>query len=222
MISGAKTAKQHFSCIKTPLVGSPGDRVIDLVLPPSLHLLLGITANIVKALEEVAGEDFTSEFICETSGVLRTQYFGGCLNGNSCRQFIKSADSLETKARNKGKLFEVMPIVDLLRRFEGVIKSCFSHQLAPDYQERIDCFIEGYVSMELPITPKLHILWHHVPKFCASTGIGLALYSEQTLESSHHAFGNIWTQRYKKDRTSGSYGSSLLNCVVEFNSKRLV
>ena len=214
------SGKDFHNCIHKPLIGSPGDRVFDLVLPPSLHLLLGITTNILKALEKEAGKEFVDEFIAESSGILRTAYHGGCLNGNSCRQFIRSGDALQAKALAKGKMFEVQPFVTLVCRFDDVIKGCFGHELYSNYKERIDSFLETYVEMSLPVTPKVHYLWHHIVPFCEKTGLGLALFSEQTLEASHHAFGSIWNNRYKKDHTSSSYGASLLACVIEFNSKR--
>jgi hypothetical protein len=75
----------------------------------------------------------------------------------------------------------------------------------------------------LPIstTPKLHILYHHVGQFIQQTRKTLGLFSEQSAESLHHDFEGQWNGRFKRDMSHPDYQSQLLNCVVEYNSKRL-
>ena len=53
------------------------------------------------------------------------------------------------------------------------------------------------------------------------TDNGLAVVSEQALESSHHHFNNVW-KRFKFGENSEGYGEGIFNAVCEFNFISLV
>jgi hypothetical protein len=48
----------------------------------------------------------------------------------------------------------------------------------------------------LPITPKLHVVSHHVVQWCRQTGCGLAQANEAAVEAAHHVWWEIW-KHYK-------------------------
>lgn len=73
----------------------------------------------------------------------------------------------------------------------SVYTKCFSFELVEGYEEDINKFTECWEKLNLPKTPKYHIVKHHVREFCASTGRGLGWHNEQAAESVHSDFAVI-------------------------------
>ncbi|KAI6651336.1 hypothetical protein LOD99_5302 [Oopsacas minuta] len=107
-----------------------------------------------------------------------------------------------------------------LRRFDSVVSSCFGiSRCIPEFHERIFDFEEAYKMCGISCTTKVHIVCRYLVPFQLKylpTDNGLAVVSEQSLESSHHHFNNVW-RRYKFGEDTESYGQGLFNAVCELN-----
>ena len=64
------------------------------------------------------------------------------------------------------------------------------------YQTFINEFEKAYFLLQIPISPKVHVLVRHLPEFLRMYPHGLSLYSEQANESLHHDFAVVY-ERYK-------------------------
>ncbi len=68
------------------------------------------------------------------------------------------------------------------------------------------------------MTPKVHVLVHHVPEYVHRTGIQLGPTSEQALESQHRIF-DIFHHRFKVNFTNSPvFRERLLNALLHYNS----
>ena len=65
------------------------------------------------------------------------------------------------------------------------------------------------------------LVMYHVSEFCELKGIGLAPWSEQTSESLHHDFNQVWENYEVKDTNHLEYGKRLLQAVQIYNSKHV-
>ena len=75
----------------------------------------------------------------------------------------------------------------------------------------------------LPITPKLHIIFEHLPEYFESTGKTLRKRTDQTVEATHSKFDKfVKVHNYQvRDIGSDKAGEQFLKCVKHFNSYNL-
>ena len=105
-------------------------------------------------------------------------------------------------------------IIDLLAKFDRVVTSCFSYELAPDYIKQMDHFINSVwelisvckhkLSIKLSVTWKVHMLVSHVRAQLDKTGEDLAKDSEPTGEAGHSKMSKEM-QRFKRDERSPNH-----------------
>ena len=95
--------------------------------------------------------------------------------------------------------------------------------LDPAFEQYIEDFKDMYLTLSISVTPKVHILFKHVPDFCKKHGRSLGWYSEQALESCHHDFlRNCWEkQGYKRSIGHPDYAKNLTAAVISYSSKRV-
>ncbi len=71
------------------------------------------------------------------------------------------------------------------------------------------------------MTPKVHMLIHHVSEYVRRTGIQLGSTSEQAPKSQHTCF-DIFYHRFKVNFTNSPvFREQLLNAVLHYNSCHL-
>ncbi len=71
------------------------------------------------------------------------------------------------------------------------------------------------------MTPKVHLLVHHVPEYVHRTAAPLGPTSEQALESQHRFF-DIFYHRFKVNCTNSPvFRKRLLNAVLHYNACHL-
>ncbi len=71
------------------------------------------------------------------------------------------------------------------------------------------------------ITPKVHMLMHHVPEYVRRTGIQVGSTSKQA-PKSQHTFFDIFYHRFKVNCTNSPVlQKHLLNTVLHYNSCHL-
>ena len=136
--------------------------------------------------------------------------------GGDCIKLLRNVDTLASICP-----IQVLPYVKCFRLFLIVVNGCFSDSLSSTISADIKMFKDAYMALEISITPKLHILFDHIPQFCAEHNRGLSLYSEQASESVHSIFKLCWQKRLVKMMSNPRYASALLDTVVEFNSKHV-
>ena len=100
---------------------------------------------------------------------------------------LDKVDILRSQSHNLGCL----DYVDTFQKFSKVLQACFSHTLDPSFKTAIEDFRNSYLQLNIPVTPKLHVVFFHVPDFGDRTQKGLAFYSEQAMESVHADFKSI-------------------------------
>ena len=60
------------------------------------------------------------------------------------------------------------------------------------YIENITAFRQAYLDLDIPVTPKIHAIFVHIPQFCKLMNVGLGRFSEQASESVHCGFKSVW------------------------------
>ena len=133
---------------------------------PSYILLLGPVNVLYNALEKV-WED--SERWLASCYVKRSEYHGGCFEGNDCRKLLKNVHNLRMLSPDTCEVF-----VSAFGAFNDVVAACYSKDLCPDYKNKIEIFKESYLKLNIPVTPRVHAVYFHVPEFCGLMGMGLA------------------------------------------------
>ena len=110
-----------------------------------------------------------------------------------------TVDALQTLAILVNKLELIQPIIHFYRSFNKVKEACFSHDLHPDYIQILDDYWANLKDLNrtlgLSITPKIHISYFHVKKWCMDNKIGLGIHTEGPHESIHTRFDTIWERR---------------------------
>ena len=81
-------------------------------------------------------------------------------------------------------------------------------------------FCKFTLEIKVTITWKVHILVAHVKDYLEMTVEGLAHFSEQTGESSHHKVKQE-TGQFKRDGENPRHSEKLLAGTKRFNSKRI-
>ncbi len=77
------------------------------------------------------------------------------------------------------------------------------------------------ITHNLRMTPKVHVLVHHVPQYVRLTTAPLGPTSEQALESQHRYF-DIFYHRFKVNYTNSPvFRERLLNAVLHYNACHL-
>ncbi len=70
-----------------------------------------------------------------------------------------------------------------------VVEATFGHVLSPNYEEVISqvgvSFTPIMSTFHISMTPKVHIVLHHIPQFICMTQMPLGLFSEEVVEEQH-------------------------------------
>ncbi len=91
----------------------------------------------------------------------------------------------------------------------------------PEFENDVSTFEETFMGAmrthNLWMSPKEHVLVHHVPEYVSRTGIPLGPTSEQALEIQHRFF-DIFCHRFQVNCTeSPVFRERLLNTVLHYN-----
>ncbi len=135
--------------------------------------MLGVVNKIFEEVNNGWGNNKANEW-AQRNGIAKAEYYGGCLEGNHCRQVLLKAPLLCKELPQHLKQFAWT-----LNSFNDVRQSCFGQTLKPNFGDCIDRFKQKYQELSLTITPKIHVVFDHVREFCMETGKSLGPYSEQ-------------------------------------------
>ncbi len=216
---------EFFSCIENPLFADWSDdvEILDLILPPELHLMLGITAKlydeVINRMKQEGEDSERIETWAKEHNNVREEYRGGVMEGNKCRLLLKKAVDLGKELPSKYRVYAIA-----LHRFGQVVTSCFSKDLVQvggkNYEELIQEFHEVYLACGIRPTPKVHAVVTHVPEWCYKNQKGLGFASEQASESVHHDFKKRW-EHFKVREDNKRFGERIKSCVVQYNTSHL-
>lgn len=217
--SGAdkKNAMDYKNVVHMPLLHeSPETRVIDVLGVPTLHLLLGSANHMYSGLSDIWGIE-NARYWAKKCGISSAAYHGKMFEGNNCRKLLKGSDLLDTLSDN----VIVKKYVAAFRSLNLLVHESFGSRYNPHYERLISNFRDKYLDLGISITPKMHYIFFHISDFLKDHPEGLAKYCEQTGESVHHDFKEVWASHKINDTTSPKFAENFLAAVVEYSSKRL-
>ena len=218
-ISDKPVAAQFLNSIHEPLLSGPDEtEILDLLVPPELHILLGVVNHLYQGMKKIwaAASSWPQKLHIKPS----PQHGGENFNGPACQKLLKNIDQLELLTQASSS-FQAQPFVRAFRDFQAVVHSCFGMSLDQDYDRFIKNFKNSCKSLPISITPKIHILFFHVPEFIRRRKMPLGIFSEQASESVHHDFQKFWNTRYKREMNNPNYSNQLLRSIIEYNSKHI-
>jgi hypothetical protein len=188
--------------------------MLHLVPPPELHIMLGVTNELLDKLNAAWGDDKAYKW-AHAAGICRQQYHGGCLEGPACVRLLLKAKELKAELPTK-----LQGYASALTALDAVRHACFGQHLVSDFSLKIAQLESCCSKLKLVPTPKMHVLFHHVPAFCDRFCAGLGSFSEQAVESAHSDFRSTW-QRFQRPLGHSQYADCLLRAVVSYNSSHI-
>ena len=161
----------------------------------------------------------------EREDIARCVYQGSRrFEGNQAHKLLMKIDILERDIMKMDPetIIKSLPFVQCLRKFEKVVTACFGQTLDLSYGAYIDEFSTTYRSLDISVTPKVHIVERHVSEFLKLKGetTGLGFWSEQSMEAGHHDFKMEW-EKVKVSPNHKEYAERLFKTVVRYNGKHL-
>ena len=218
-LSNKSAAAQFKNCVHEPILpGSDDAEILDVLAPPELHLLLGIVNHLFRGMKTIWD---AASIWPEKLHISPASYHGGeNFNGPGCHKLLQNIDQLELLVQTSSS-FQAQPFVQAFRDFRAVVHSCFGMSLGQDFAQLIQTFKESCSHLPVSITPKLHILFFHVPEFIQRRNMPLGIFSEQGSETVHQDFQKFWDTRYKRDMSHPNYADQLLTSIIHYNSKHL-
>lgn len=210
-----KKSGDFMNCIHDPLIiAEDSALILDIIPPPELHLMLGAVNKMFDELNAAWGDDGAYKLAADHN-IIRCGYRGGSLEGNQCKLLLNQIDFLQNAL-----LIHLLKFAVALRAFNSVRKSCFGENLLPSFKNDIKLFKVAYEALQISVTPKVHIIFEHVPQFCEEKNCGLGKFSEQASESVHADFKKTWIH-YAIPQSHEHFDEHLLQAVIKYNSLHL-
>ena len=104
-----------------------------------------------------------------------------------------------------------------------MVETCFGYTYHDNYEEKIEIFEKNWMELNknfnVTIPNKCHIIFTHVKEFIFVKKVPLGQFSEQSLETCHQKWIQLWNRSYKiRNLESELYGERLLACLLQFNA----
>ncbi len=121
------------------------------------------------------------EQIVAQLGITRKKYLGKSFEGRQCSKLPSCSAFLKELVPPSDH-----PLIECLEALYLVVVGVFSQIIEPEFENGISTFEETFMgamrTQNLWMTPKVHVLVHHVPEYVRRTGVPLGPTSEQALE----------------------------------------
>ncbi len=158
---------QCLQLVLLPILDS--NRTVPLLCPPPpLHPKLDLTNLIVNSLftwNPNQEEQFTDQ-LCNA----RKECHGKSLEGRPCSRFLSCSAFLKEVVSSSVHL-----LVECLEALHRVVADVSGHILDPGFQNDMRTFKEKFMGVMRThnprMTPTVHVLVHHVPKYVRRTGV---------------------------------------------------
>ena len=117
---------------------------------------------------------------------------------------------------------ECLPFVDILETFEQMVET-FGYSYHHNYEEKIEEFENKWMELKetfnVTVQNKCHIIFTHVKEFIFVKKVPIGQFSEQSLETCHQKWSQLWERSYKiRNLESELYGERLLACLLQFDA----
>lgn len=202
---------RFYSVLSPPIFDLPLDQaIISIIVPPPLHLLLGVVNHLVDDLEK--NKPVVAKRWLKTCCVSRNSTFGRALNGNACNLILKKAHLLKVISKDCDDYYE------LFRSFHLVVTSCFGMDLDPNYESYIDNFEKLYNDSYLKQTVKVHVVVTHIKHFLSDKNCGLGVFSEHAFEAIHHDYKECY-KNYAREQSHPQFQEKFMKSVTCYNAK---
>lgn len=125
-----KQLKNFFSCAYLPILKEPDDElVINIIVPPELHLMLGVVNKLYELLLQVFPEA-AIEWAKQCS-VEKNSNFASGFNGNNCKTLLNNTNKLENifKSNNNFSTDVKENFLLSFKSLNELVKSCFISRL---------------------------------------------------------------------------------------------
>ena len=112
--------------------------------------------------------------------------------------------------------------LDFLNAFNDLKNGVFGANLVENWKEVCQKFrnslyrLNKYV--QVPITPKLHVMAVHVEEWLETHRRAMGEDSEQSVEASHGRFRQLWESYSVKDEASSAFMKNELAVGLQFNA----
>ncbi len=194
-LTSSQQSQRHnfFGCSNSPILDS--NRTV-LVLCPSgpLHPKLGLTTLIVNNL--FTRNPNLEEQVAYQLGTVRTENHGKSFEGRQCSKLLSCSAILKELVPSSDH-----PLVECLAKLHSVVVGVFGQILDPEFENDARTFEEtlmGAMRTHNPrITPKVHVLVHHVPEYVRPTGVQLGPTSEQAPANQYRLLIQIQSELHK-------------------------
>lgn len=221
--SNPKNMQYYFNTInKCLIVGEREERVLDKIMLPELHLMIGNCNHLLGPIKEL-WPGIMDWF--KRNSIFWRGYQGGGLDGNNSRKFLQKLDILKSEVPRK-----LHPILETLKLFNLVVESCFSHELSSDYREKILNYKQSYkqlsdycnkrLKFKLTVSWKVHCVTAHLEEFLTRQKTGLAKFAEQTGEAAHCSMKPVM-KRHSRSEGHKDHGQKQMIAVRKFGSWNL-
>ena len=129
---------------------------------------------------------------------------------NNCKKLLKNVKLLQELLVNEN-IPEAFDFIQNFKNFRNVVNSGFKKNLSPDFSEHIYAFLRSFLSTQITVTPKCHMLFYHdmIHNSLGITEVGLVVCGKQSTEE----FISVqWPlTRFKMNTNCPNYA---LNCLV--------
>lgn len=215
-----KTAKKCFSVQQEPLLfglNDPGDKILDLIPVPMLHVLLGIVNKTYKSLVNTIPKSAEWPRILS---IHQEHYHGDSFEGNESKKLLNNVGVLEG-ILNKKCLKKASPFIKVLKSFKIIIDLVYDKAIdLRRLENAIEDFKIGWKDSNMSLITKAHIVIDHLFDFVsARRNTSMAFYSEQSHESAHCEVDKTWSRYFVKEQSNPQYMDRLLRCVLDFNAQ---
>ena len=202
--AGSDKAAPHLNRVYKGISQPPITNIpIEQIVPAPLHLILGLTKNVIDRIEaecEKYGTHHEFESTLRELGVSRDPHTKG-FTGNNVKKMLSENARLLFKECMRGHN-DFRERADELLSHMGAIQQIGmkAEFLTAEEIQKLRIASEEFVLLyndtfeDSTITPKAHILLHHLPDFSQRFGF-LGLLSEQGIEALHHRF-NMAEKRF--------------------------
>ncbi len=206
--------RQYYNDSLSPPSVNSTQPILVVCPPHALHIQLRIVNLLIHHLFSL--HPHLENEVTTTLGIVRKDCHGKFFDERQCSKLIAKCDALAAITPP-----ESQPIINCLRLFGDVFDATFDFYIPPNYREIIDQFGASYSALmstfDIPMTPDVHIILHHIPHFIHTTRMPLGPFSRQ-VEGQHQRF--VWYyNRYVVTCTDNlNYPNKFLNSVLLYNA----